>query len=280
MAQTIKELKEQSASFKTEINEIYQEINDEVGSSAIGGTSESKTAEFRLWEYVWSCMSWIQQQLWDAFKLDLQAIAEAAPTCNAAWWNTEVRKYQHGDELLFNATTAKYYYAEPDEDLQIIKRVAVVDQSGYGVIKVAKETAGSPVALSEYELTSFQAFVARIQPFGSNISIISQDADLLNLPITIHYDAIVPLATVTANVEAAVAAYLSGIVFDGRFYTIRLVDAIQAVTGVVDVIPGVFEGKQDGGVYGVIDRSYNPVSGYMDIDPDFLLADTITYESI
>lgn len=276
MAQSIKELKEQSASFKTEIIEIYKEIDDAVVTAAIGAASESKVAEFRLWEYIFAALSWLQKELWKEYKAELSGIADAAPTCNAAWFNTEVRKYQHGDELLLNEDTGKYYYAEPDEDLQIITRVAVVDQAGYGVIKVAKD---GPAALTEYELTSFQAFVARIQPFGSNISVISQAADLLKLPITIIYDAIVPLATVETNVQAAINTYLANLDFNGTFYIIRLVDAIQAVTGVVDVIPGTIEAKQDGGAYGEVERKYNPVAGYLAIDGDYDLDDSLTFEA-
>lgn len=279
--QTVNEIFAQQELLKEQVGELYQTITDDVESdpTLAGVVSVSKTADYKLWMYIWAVVSWLQQKVVDAFRGEIQAIADAAPTCNALWFDAEVRKWQFGDPLLFDDTLKKYYYATIDESKQLAARVAVVDQSGKGIIKVAKEVGGEPFALSASELNSLKAYVKRVQPFGTNISVISAQADLIRLPITITYDAIVPLATLQANVEAAITEYLAALDFNGAFYIIRLQDAIQQVEGIIDVADGNIEAAQAAGTFVSINRKYVPVSGYIKVDPGTPLSGSITYNA-
>lgn len=259
--------------------EIYEEINQEIITDAsLGATSTSKTAEHRLLIYDVTEISNILQGLWEIMKSVLVSAADAVPTCNAAWWDREIRKFQYGYTLTLDSITKKYYYDVEDSDAQIVTSVAVIDQSGKGVIKVAKE---GPVALTASEKSALSSYIKKLQPLGSNIVLISQDADVIRLPLSIYYDPIIPLSTVQANVEEAINTYLSSLDFQtgktGTFYTTYLIDAIQAVEGVVDVVAGVIQASQSNGVLATISRKYAPVAGYLTVHPDYSLSDTLTF---
>ena len=259
--------------------EIYEKVNGEViDDVSLNATSESKVAEFRKLIYTVTSISSILQGLWEIMKRQLIAAADSVPTCNASWWDSEIRKFQYGDALLLNDTTKKYYYEELDTDAQIVTRVAIVDQSGRGIIKVAKN---GPVALTTDERNALSSYIKKIQPLGSNISVISQAADVIKLPLTVYYDPIIPQATVQTAVELAVNTYLSSLDFNvgktGTYYTTYLIDAIQEVEGVVDVKAGDIQASQDGGTLVSVARKYVPVAGYLTVHPDHALGDTITY---
>lgn len=264
------------------IKEIYEEINEEVTTDLeLGATSTSKVAEFRLLKYVVTSISSVLQGLWDIFKVDLNDAADAVPTCNDAWWNRELRKFQYEHNLLLDNITKKYYYAEDDLDAQIVSLIAITDQNGKGVIKVAE---AGPVPLDVDKKAALNSYIKKIQPLGSNIVLISQAADLIKLLLNVHYDPIVPLATVKTNVEQAINTYLSSLQFNvgktGTFYITYLIDAIQAVEGVVDVTVNEISAKQDGAAsFATVLRKYVPVAGQIAVDGATPLSGSITYIS-
>lgn len=260
--------------------EIYTEIHQEVvGDVSIGATSTSKLAEFRKLIYNITSMSLILQGLWEIFRKILQSTADAVPTCNAAWWDREIRKFQYGHTLLLDGLSKQYYYETADPDSQIVSRVAIIDQARKGLIKVAKD---GPVALSADERAALSSYIKKRQPLGSNIVLISQAGDVIKIVLDVHYDPIIPKATVQANVEAAVNVYLASLDFNvgksGTFYITYMIDVIQAVEGVVDVTATEVAASQFGAPeLATIARKYVPVAGYVSIHPDHQLADTITY---
>lgn len=279
MAETIQNIIDTQENFKEEVGDIYEAIHQEVTDEAqFEVDSTSRVAEYRLWEYVVAAISWLQQSLWDIKKAELEEVALNAPPGNARWLEQEARAFQLGYDIVFDPVTRQYGYTEEDEDSQIIKRVAIEDVNGVGILKVAKETNGVPEKLSDAELNAFQSYIQKIQVVGSNLSIVSLDADELTLPTLIKYDPIIPLEEVKSNVEEAINTYLSSIDFNGTFETIRLIDAVQLVDGVTDVIPGEYQFRISGQSITDFDRNYSAASGYFIIDPTNTLEDTLTYE--
>lgn len=265
-----------------QINEIYQAIDEAVTEDvALGATSASKVAEFRLIEYLVTAISNILQGIWDIKKRDLQAVADAVATCNEPWFAREISRFQYGDTLILNSQSKKYGYAEENLDAQIVTQVAVSDQGGVGIIKVAKD---GPSPLSNDERLALSSYVKKIQPLGSNIVLISQAADVIKLVGTIHVDPIIPVGTIQANVEQAINDYLASLAFQsdrkGTLYTTYLIDAIQAVEGVLDVTLSEVAVGQSGDVtLATVNRKYVPVAGYFVVHPDHALADNLTYSS-
>lgn len=259
----------------TTIKEIYEDVNDEVTTDlSIGASSSSKSAEFRLWIYITAKISLLLQGLWDVFKRELETAADNVPTCNASWWVREVQKFQYGYTLELNNITKKYLYATEDLGAQIVTNVAVIGNR----IKVAKD---GNVALTTDEKAALISYKNKILPVGSNIIIVSQDADVIKVDIDVHYDPIIPITTVRTNVELAINGYLSTLNFNvgqsGTFYTTFMIDAIQLVEGVVDVTVNEMSSAQDGGVLVSFPRKYIPVAGHIQVDPSNSLTSTITY---
>lgn len=254
----------------TEI-EIFTEIDKAVKSDlTLGATSPSAVAEFRLIEFTITKTSKILQGLWQVFEKLLINRAAEVPTCNVPWWDREIRKFQFGHELLLDPDTLKYYYEIIDIDAQIVDRVAVSHGIGKGVIKAAKS--GS-VALDEPERDALLSYIQRIQPLGSNILLISQSGDVLKYNLKVYFDPIVPKSEVMANVDSAVASYLEELAFadgiNGIFYSSKLVDKIQEVSGVVDVLVVSLTGTPSGATSETqFDRKYLPVAGHMVADPN------------
>lgn len=264
---------------KSRVRELYEllenEVNEEANLDDLDTTS--KTSIWSLWLYVFAAMSWLLEGVFNAFKKETVQIIDASIAGTDRWLAAEVRKYQHGDTLIFNEDTYKYDYPTVDSEKQIVKRVAVVSGVGLTTVKVAKEVDEVPVALTTEELNGLRAYVNLKQWAGSNIDTVSYASDKIKLPIDVYFNALTPLSTIQQRVEAAVLAYLANLDFNGTVYLSKVVDAIQAVEGVVDVTLSNVEARSDLGSFSPVDRIYNPLSGYVEIDPDFSLEDTINY---
>lgn len=260
--------------------EIYTEVHDElIADAEIGATSPSKVSEHARITLTVTRISQVLQGLWEIMLRALQSAADAVPSCNAAWWKDQILAFQYGHELVLDNITKKYGYAVEDDDARIITRVAIYNQSGRGVIKVAK---AGPTALDVNELAALKAYKNKILPLGSNIVILSQAADLIKIVGTVYYDPIIPLSVTQPLVEAAIVDYLATLAFaegrEGVFYKIELVDAVQTVPGVIDFQSSEIAASQDGAAsLSQVVRKYVPVAGYLDIHPDHALANTLTY---
>jgi hypothetical protein len=280
MSRTISEILEQADAAQERLGEIYEVITDEVNADAnlSGLTSVSKTAEFKLWKYIFSALAYIQEAIWGEAKAEIQAIADAAIPGTERWFQKELLKFQYGDALVFDNTTATYSYAVINEVNKIIKRCALQSGGGQTTIKVAKEDgSGNPIALILAELDAFKAYVEQIKWAGANTQVISLNSDKLNSPITIYYNGTIVLTALQALVEAAHVNYLKNLPFNGEYSISKHQDAIQAVANVYDVVMGAVEAKPDGGTYENVIRVYYPVSGYIEKDPAITYATMFTY---
>lgn len=243
--------------------------------------STSKVAVWRLWAYITAVAIYAHEVLWDIFKAELQAIAANAIVGTLPWYQSQVFAFQNGDPLVYNSATGKYGYAAIDTAKQIVKRCSITEQQdGVLAFKVAKLSGGLPVALSGPEQISLAAYIHKVRFAGTRFTLISGAGDLLRITATIYYDGVIPVATIKANVEAAIAAYVGGLPFNGEFLLSRLVDTIQAVTGITDVVLVTAQTKQAApDAYTTISRVHIPVYGYYQIDASTgnTLADTLTY---
>ena len=120
---------------------------------------------------------------------------------------------------------------------------------------------GLPEPLSADVLTAFKHYMNRVKIAGVVLNIRSLPADNIQIRATIQVDPLIFSTTGTRNgeeakpVEDAINAYLRGITYGGTFNKTRLVDAIQAVEGVVDVTLAECLYKA------AADADYRPVAG-------------------
>ena len=77
--------------------------------------------------------------------------------------------------------------------------------------------------------------------------------------------------------EDAIKAYLKNLPFDGRFNITELTDKVQSAEGIVNPIFQSASGKSGTQSYQSITDYYGSNAGYMIIDPNYPLSNTITY---
>lgn len=236
----------------------------------------SKVSVFNLFISTYAICMFTFETIMDQLKIDIQAIADSAPSGNAKWVQAQILKFQYGDVIqLVNFVPT---YPVIDTTKQIITQCAVKD-AGNGVItiKVAKGTVTPYSPLSAPELSALRDYYygtsssQGIGFAGVKAFFVSLNPDRLWVQANIFYLGQYGSTTVKAAVIAAINTYL-GIFnqgnFDGRLYIIRLIDAIQAVPGVSRVVLTGLKGRAQTVAFGsgiTIDFQgyYDTVAGHI-----------------
>lgn len=280
------------------IAEIYNEMITEKESSAAldallpadetyenllaNLTSASKVAAWRLLFFIVAVSIWIHETLFDNFRDEIEARAAELYVGVPLWYRDQCYKFQYGDELVWDGL--KYGYAEIDEEALIIERAAVIEVGSQVRIKVAKLEADLPAPLTTDELEAFELYMNSIKVAGTNIAVISRDADLLKVAYTVYYDPLVMNSDgelisddTIKPVEIAINNYIQELPFDGVLNLTKLTDQVQAAEGVIDPLLTTAEAKYGLLEYEAIAREYNADAGHMKIDPLFPLSTQITY---
>jgi len=266
---------------KAEIRAIYTYVTNQVANSELPlYNTPSRVSEWSIWVAAISFIAYIQRQMWDSAKSELLDIRDKGIAANKYFFARSWKSFQYGDQLMIDDATGRYFYTEPDASKQIVNRLAITNGVNNWVIKVAKLEDESPVPLDALELDAFREFVELTSPPGPQPLVISRPSDKIKVGLTIVYDPITPLSQIIEAVESAYMDYLATIDIEGvsRYYTIKHVDAIQAVGDViVDVIVEYVEAKIEGDSFGNANRLYEPASGYIELDPDSKLSELIKY---
>ena len=199
--------------------------------------SPSQTAIYRLWKFITSTIINYLEQLWDIYKAELETQISAAAVGSNAWLQSRVLKFQYSastPQVLAVDSNFAINYPTIDTTLQIITRCSVTTTSQrVCLVKVAKSD--PPVALSAPELSSLSGFLSDLNFAGVNYVAQSLTSDKIYIDADIYYNGQYA-STISANVIDAINAYLAAIPFDGKIKLMSLIDAIQAVTGVTDVV--------------------------------------------
>lgn len=273
------------------ITQIYGEMTAEKDSQAslaslapdqdtaqeliIALRSTSKVAIWRLIFYSLAVAIHVHEVLWDLFREEVEAMIRAAPPGTVAWYQQLALAWQFGDQLAY----ADYRYAYPEDDAakRIVRRASVQERPG-GVLlfKVAKlDGQGDPIPLEEAETVAFVAYLRKVRFAGTEVAVVSQPADALEVRGSVYFDGEVPLAEVRAAVDAAVEEYLAQLPWNGELSKIRLIDAIQGAKGVTDVSIAVLFATRHTQGSQTIGREYIPAAGYFSLPVKF--SETLTF---
>ena len=209
----------------------------EADSTLSGLTSTSSTALWNLFFYVIAVSINILEQILDIFKADLEVIAAQNVPGTPAWLQSKVLAFQYSvsDPQVVQLVNFIPTYPVINTELQIIKACAIIEQSNRLVkIKVAKSDPLEP--LTSTELDSLKDYVHDIKFAGVLTDTISLNPDRLSVGALVYFKGQYVEATVKQAVIDAIDAYLLAIPFDGVVKMSKLYDAIQAVTGVDDVV--------------------------------------------
>lgn len=224
----------------------------------------------------------IFEQLQDAYKAELEDIAASAIPGTGEWIKEKVLEFQ------YDSSNAQYIqlidlvptYNSVDEDLRIISRVAVVE-NGNGRITVKVATGDTPGPLDASQITALEEYLDIIVPAGPIITVSSLDSDKLYVDADIYYDGQF-VDSIQSDVEDAINAYLEDLDFDGVVLVSKIQDAIQAVTGVKDVVINQVKARKDATLFAsatVVSRQWTTVSGYIveETTSGQTFGDSITY---
>jgi hypothetical protein len=250
----------------------------------------SATSLESIFFYTVAFGQWILESLFDVHRLEVLDIISRMKPHSARWYAEMARAFQDGFNLLPDGSgfDNSGHTDEEIEASKIVKYSAAIEQRNSLRIKAAKIMAGDLAPLSNDEQVRFTHYINRIKDAGVHIDILTANAQLLKLNLSIFYNPLV--LTDTGNridgmadnvIITAIKNYLNSIEFDGTLVVSHLIDALQQVDGVV--IPHINNNPApDYGIayrYGdlgwiPIEVFHRPDSGYIRLDEDAL---TINY---
>jgi hypothetical protein len=226
----------------------------------------------------------------DLFKDEVEGLALSAVSCNAKWLQGQILGFQYGDTIIIGDDYVPYY-AVPDDTKKIVTRCAIVEGT-WVTIKVAKGAVGSLAALTTTELNALKdyyfgtSFSQGIGIAGITPAFVSLAPDRMKITANVYYTPQSNPATVKTAVIAAIDGFFAeyqDIYFDGTIFMISVTDAVQAVSGVTQIVYTAIEGRDSATAVGSgtsvdVQGSYAPVAGYV-ISEDtasHTLSDTLT----
>lgn len=250
------------------ISEIYDEIVAEKSNQTALAEldSSSPVSVWRLWAMLMATAIWAHELLFEDFKTEVAQMALDAVAGTPRWLREQALVFQLGHSLVYYPESGRYRYALLDETARVVKLAAVEARAdGLVILKAAKLSGATPVALSTVELTSLTAYMAKVKFAGQRVAVTSYAADVLVLNYTIKYDALFVLADVQSAVLAAVEAHLARLPFDGRLSITALTDSLQAAAGVREPLFVAASATPAGGSSTSFGVQYYPQSGFFSL---------------
>lgn len=264
-----------SLSQLTPINDNNQQLLSDLNSN-------TKVAIWRLFLWIFAYGLHIIDTLFDFHKKEITDIMNQKIPGTIQWLRSEVMKFQYGYNLTW--INGKYQYPIEDNNAKIIKYCSVIQAGNQVRIKVAKEVNGNPAPLNTDEYNALSNYIELIKFAGTNSILTSTSPDKLKLYMLIKYNPLLldNQGKLLSNpsikpVENAINNYIKNLTFDGKLVVNSMIDAIQSAEGVVDVKITSIEANYGNLPYQQIIDEYKTNAGYIQIDPNFPLNQTISY---
>ena len=255
----------------TEIfNSMVAEKERQPALSAL--TSTSATAVWRLVLYVVAFCTNVLEQLFDGYKLEVDAKVEELTPHRAKWYRDKVLDFMANKTLV--ADTDRYDTTGMGEDeieAAHVVRHAVAEETLYTsflIIKVAGEQDGVRCKITDEEQTQLEAYLTEIKDAGVRITLVNSDPDLFRCEADIYYDAMRLPDEVRADCEAAIKDYIENLPFNGEYTNMALVDVLQQIDGVkIAEFRNASSAKaSDPGAFSGINAKVVPAAGYFKAD--------------
>ena len=202
----------------------------------------SKVSVFNLIIAIVAIAIFAYESIHDAFRAEIQLLANRAISGNTAWLQDQILKFQSGDLVTIDEDFVPVY--DPvDESAKIITRCAVVDGDPV-TIKVAKGEVGALEPLSAGELTALQNYyygtstAEGIGFAGIAAQFVSLYPDRMYVEANVYFQGSFTEEDTKAAVIAAIDNYFNTLQdenFNGVIYMETLRDVIQSVAGVTRI---------------------------------------------
>ena len=270
------------------IDTIFQSLvarkNDEPALDGLN--SSSATAIWRLLFYIVAYALYVHEVLFDDLKTEITDLVAQKKPHSLRWYVDKVKQFRAGVPLADDSD--EYADGMTDDEIeasQVVKFAAANESSGMVYIKVATESSGTKSPLTAEQVEGLKEYIAEVKDAGVRVEVINQPACRLRLQLDIHYNPMVldgsgnNISTGENPVEAAIEAYIGNLPFNGEYRNSALVDALQAVDGVV--IPELTAATEsyDGVTWTTINAKAQPYSGYYRYDATGSTINYIPYVS-
>jgi hypothetical protein len=196
--------------------------------------------------YVFAFGMWVIAMLFDKHRADVQSELETLKPHNLFWYANKAKAYQHNIELPKNeyGEVIADVYTTSNEIAKIVKyAVARETRNNSIIVKVAKHTSDTdrtPQRLSIDELSGLRRYFSQIKDAGVPISVISNDADSMEVNVTIYYNPILLLlndgvlrdSSGSNVVRDAIEQVVENLPFNGDCRISDILEAIKNISGV------------------------------------------------
>jgi hypothetical protein len=268
MARSIAEIKREITQQWLGEDKVQADYN--VGAGADFDANFSKNSTESLWFYVVAAAAWTLEKLFDLHKAEITGIIDELKPHSLRWYVSKAKAFMLGHALV---TDADYYDTSGMTDEQIkaagvVKYVSASESDGIVYLKVAGDQGGDPAPLPADAYSAFKEYIAEVKDAGVVIEIINDPAKHFRLQMTVYYNPMVlnetgvSLTDGSTPVQDVIKNFIKSLPFDGEYQNAKLVDALQAVDGVVIPELHLAESSQDGYTWTQINAKEKPLSGY------------------
>jgi len=205
----------------------------------VGDTFESRFSKVSVESilfYIAAFCVWTLEVLFDAFRDEVSARIENIIPHRTRWYAHKALNFMKDRVLLEDSD--EYDTTGMDDSAiaaaKVIKHAVAIESEDASIltIKIAGETAGLRNPVDTNTEQQFAAYIAEIKDAGVRISIINAPADVFNCEIDIYYNPILLPGDVETACRDAIKNYIENLPFNGEYSNMKLVDALQMVTGV------------------------------------------------
>lgn len=236
--------------------------------------------------YIVAAAIWAHEKLFDTHLAEVESVVSRMKPHSLRWYVNKAKLFRMGCQLADDSD--EYADGMTDDEIeasQVVKFAAANESSGTVYIKVATESNGTKSPLTAEQVEGLKEYIAEVKDAGVRVEVINQPACRLRLQLDIHYNPMVldgsgnNISTGVNPVEAAIEAYIGNLPFNGEYRNSALVDALQAVDGVV--IPELTAATEsyDGVTWTAINAKAQPYSGYYRYDATGSTINYIPYVS-
>ncbi|HOU67586.1 MAG TPA: hypothetical protein PKW49_03250 [Paludibacteraceae bacterium] len=282
MARKIEEIKQEMVEAYTTNTTVKARYNVADGDAL----TLSKVSIENIFFYVVAACVWTLEVLFDKHKQEVTDYIDEMKPHTLRWYVNKAKAYRHGYTLVEG--TDGYAEDLSDDELDaalVVKNAAAVEENAIVYLKVAS---GTPAQLSATEEAGLTAYMKEVKDAGVVLRIRNVAADHYRATLKIWYNPMVldseggGIVSGGEPVRECVRNFLASLPFNGEYRNDSLIDAVQAVDGVVMVELVMVQTCVDGSsVWNEVCGYAVPYAGYYNIAQDSdLTINYMAYETV
>jgi hypothetical protein len=205
----------------------------------------SKVSLEAVFTFIVASAIYLFELIVDQKKAEVENMVAVEMPFSIPWYYAKSLAFQLGDLVTFDETTYKFAYPVIDETKRIVKYAAIRQREVSGVTRLQVfASKANKAALTANELNAFKAYIKGIGAAGTHFDFVSLAPDQLTINLTVYYNPqlIGGDGTSTSGgnkpVNDAIDSYLGAIKYGGAFNRTKLIDVVQAASGVYDAVLG------------------------------------------